>query len=184
MQGNAPITINGAGNIFAGVRRSGSASITINGAALASYVLTAAGAAAITIGAAGAMYGARRGIGQSSITISVGVAPTRAKGVLRGNGNIQMGGGLQPYAIGNMVGSTLYAPELTPQNVAEAVWTRGIEAGYTAEEIIRLLAAYAAGDATGLDSSAIFIGLDGATQRILGTISGATRNVTGLDASP
>jgi hypothetical protein len=61
-------------------------------------------------------------------------------------------------------------------------WTEVIESGYTAAEILRLLAAYAAGSATGLNGSASFIGLDGTTTRIEGTISGATRTITGLDA--
>jgi hypothetical protein len=61
-------------------------------------------------------------------------------------------------------------------------WTEVIESGYTAADILRLLAAYAAGSATGLNSNASFTGLDGSTVRIEGTISGATRTITALDA--
>lgn len=60
-------------------------------------------------------------------------------------------------------------------------WAEVIESGYTASEILRLLAAFAAGSATGLTDNAAFTGLDGATTRITGTIAGGTRTITALD---
>lgn len=63
-------------------------------------------------------------------------------------------------------------------------WTEVIESGYTAAEILRLLAAVAAGSATGLESgSQAFTGLDGTTERVTGTYSGGTRTITGLDSA-
>lgn len=59
-----------------------------------------------------------------------------------------------------------------------------IESGYTAAEILRLLAAVAQGDATGLESgSPVFKGIDGTTDRVTATYSGGTRTVTGRDAA-
>jgi hypothetical protein len=62
-------------------------------------------------------------------------------------------------------------------------WATVIESGYTAEEILRLIAAYVAGNATGLDGAAQFTGLDGSTVRIEGTVTGGTRAITALDGS-
>lgn len=63
-------------------------------------------------------------------------------------------------------------------------WTEVIEAGYTAAEILRILAAHAAGSATGLEgANPQFTGLDGATVRIDGTYSAGTRTIDSLDGA-
>lgn len=73
---------------------------------------------------------------------------------------------------------------LSPEGLAQAVWQRVIEAGFTAEEIIRILAAQAAGAATGLEgSNPQFTGLDGTTVRIDGTYSAGTRTIDALDGA-
>ena len=62
------------------------------------------------------------------------------------------------------------------------VWSKIVEAGFSAEEILRLLAAHAAGSATGLEgSNPQFTGLDGTTIRIDGTYSGGTRTIDALN---
>jgi hypothetical protein len=58
-----------------------------------------------------------------------------------------------------------------------------IESGYTAAEILRLLASVAAGSATGLDSAVEFKSLDGTKNRIESTISGNDRTTTSLDVT-
>lgn len=65
-------------------------------------------------------------------------------------------------------------------------WTEVIESGYTAAEILRLLAAYAAGKTTitdlgGGSATVQFIGLDGATVRIEGDMDGSERTSVTLD---
>jgi hypothetical protein len=67
--------------------------------------------------------------------------------------------------------------------VADAVWLQVLEAGYSAQDIMRLLSAYAAGDAVGLDSNPAFTGLDDSTVRLAGTISGGNRTITTRDPS-
>lgn len=63
-------------------------------------------------------------------------------------------------------------------------WTEVIEAGYTAAEILRILAAHAAGSATGLEgANPQFTGLDGTTVRIDGTYSAGTRTIDSLDGA-
>lgn len=71
---------------------------------------------------------------------------------------------------------------LTSTNVGAAVWRTMIEAGYTAEQILRIIAAQAAGAATGLEgANPQFTGLDGTTLRIDGTYSAGTRTIDSLD---
>lgn len=61
-------------------------------------------------------------------------------------------------------------------------WTEVIESGFTAAQILRILAAHAAGAATGLEgSNPQFIGLDGITVRIDGSYSAGTRSIDALD---
>lgn len=67
----------------------------------------------------------------------------------------------------------------TAAQVADAVWQRLIETSLTAEQLLRLLAAQAAGDATGLDGPvATFKSLDGTRDRIVGSVGGGARTVT------
>jgi len=87
------------------------------------------------------------------------------------------------YATGTLGASITPFTELSPQSLATAVWGQIIEAGYSAEEIVRLLAAHAAGDATGLNGSTAFVGIDGSTVRIEGTTDGATRTIGSLNGS-
>jgi hypothetical protein len=92
-------------------------------------------------------------------------------------------GALTRYAVGHMEGTTEESG-LTPDGIANAVWSKLIEAGFTAEEIIRLLAAHAAGSATGLEgSNPQFTGLDGATVRIDGTYAGGNRTIDALNGA-
>ena len=79
---------------------------------------------------------------------------------------------------------TVSGDVLTSTTVGPAVWRTIIEAGYTAEQILRIIAAQAAGAATGLEgTNPQFTGLDGTTIRIDGTYSGGTRSIDNLDGS-
>lgn len=74
--------------------------------------------------------------------------------------------------------------DLTPEGIRDAVWAQIVEAGFTAEQILRLLAAHAAGAATGLEGADMrYTGLDGTTTRIDGNYSGGTRTIDSLDAN-
>jgi len=62
-------------------------------------------------------------------------------------------------------------------------WAEVIESGYTAAQILRLIAAAVQGNATGLESGApAFKGLDGTTTRIDATYAAGVRVVTDRDA--
>lgn len=63
-------------------------------------------------------------------------------------------------------------------------WTEVIESGYTAAEILRLIAAVAQGSATDLEGAApVFKSIDGTKNRVTATYAGGTRTVTGRDAT-
>ena len=67
-------------------------------------------------------------------------------------------------------------------------WTEVIESGYTAAEILRILAAVAGGKTTiddlgGGNATVQFIGLDGITVRIEGNMGGSERTLVTLDGN-
>lgn len=107
-----------------------------------------------------------------------------AKGWLIGSADGVTTLSLASHALGELVGEITPFTTLSPENLANAVWTQAIEAGYTAEEILRILAAFAAGSATGLEGSdPQFTGIDGTTLRIDGTYSGGTRTIDSLNGA-
>ena len=84
----------------------------------------------------------------------------------------------------NMAANIVSYGELTPEGLRDAVWGKILEAGYTAEEIMRLLASVAAGDASGLEGATpVFRDLADTKDRITATYSGGAREVTSVDVS-
>lgn len=72
---------------------------------------------------------------------------------------------------------------LSQDDVTGAVLEAPVEGGVTLKEALRLMLAYIAGDATGLDGNPAFKSLDGSKDRIAGTISGGNRTVSTVDPS-
>jgi hypothetical protein len=70
--------------------------------------------------------------------------------------------------------------ELSPQNLADAVWGQIIESGFSAEEVMRLLAAVTAGKSTGGPGSPVFRDLGDTKNRVVGvaTSNGDRTSVT------
>ena len=92
-----------------------------------------------------------------------------------------IGGSLMSYALGHLSGTTEEAG-LSNVGIANSVWGKVIEAGFSADQILRLLAAHAAGSATGLENGdPKFTGLDGVTVRIDGSYSAGTRSIDALN---
>lgn len=74
--------------------------------------------------------------------------------------------------------------KLNDAGSASNPWTEVIESGYTAAEILRLLAAVAQGDASGLENgSPVFKSIDGTKNRVTATYTAGTRVVGGRDAT-
>lgn len=70
---------------------------------------------------------------------------------------------------------------LSQDDVTGAVLEAQVEGDVTLKQALRLVLAYIAGNATGLDGNPAFKSLDGTKDRIAGTISGGSRTVTTVD---
>ena len=148
--------------------------------------LTGSGAAAGSATGRGALLAALSGSGTTASSTATGRGALSADLVVTGTG-------LTTANVGDAVWSALAASnnaagtmgeKLNDAGSASNPWTEVIEAGYTAAEILRILAAHAAGAATGLEgSNPQFTGLDGTTVRIDGTYSSGTRTIDSLDGS-
>ena len=73
--------------------------------------------------------------------------------------------------------------QLSQDDVTGAVLEAPVEGDVPLKQALRLLLAYIAGDATGLDGNPAFKSLDGTKDRIAGTIVGGSRTVTTVDPS-
>jgi hypothetical protein len=121
------------------------------------------------------LVGARYGSGSTAITFSLDVPTLGAVADLIGVGAISFSGTGTPRAIGYLEGTTdeQAASTLTADAVATAVWGWIVEAGYTSEEILRLLSAATVGASSGApDGPIVFTGLDGTTARVSGAVDG------------
>ena len=166
----------------------GSASLSITTSPL---LLTASingtGSATFTLASNTPLLGAiAESAGASSVTFSglASILPLNDASPLRmASATFRVEGALTPYATGTLTGTT-DAAGLTPGGIANAVWQKVIEAGFSAEQIIRLLAAQATGAATGLEgSNPVFVGLDGVTVRIDGNYVAGTRTIDSLNGA-
>lgn len=179
---SASVTIGATGAGAMGVAATGTAAIIFNATGTGGLIVSASGAAGFTISGNGDIFAALAVAGSAGITLDA-TGTTAAIGHLTATGGIVLDGSMQSYAVGWLSGSTEEAG-LTPTGIATAVWAKIIEAGFSAEDIMRLLTAHAAGDADGLESTTPeFMSIDGATVRIAATLSAGTRTVTTRDAS-
>jgi hypothetical protein len=123
-------------------------------------------------------------VGSTTFALTTNTPTIGAEANLTATASFTFTGSLTAYGVGHMEGNALPYTELSPQSLANAVWTYAIEAGYTSEEIIRILAAHAAGAATGLEgANPQFTGIDGTTLRIDGTYSAGTRTIDALNGA-
>ena len=67
--------------------------------------------------------------------------------------------------------------------IANAVLAAVVENGLSLADVQKLLLAFAAGDATGLDGNPVFKSQDGVIERISGTIAGGTRTIDSIDVT-
>lgn len=201
-------TVSGSGLAVGGVTTTGTSSITLtfadaagqliaSGGGTAAFSLTSnnplltasingTGTAVATFSTNTPTLGALAdGSGEVAITLTAtnsGRMPANDDSPLRtGTATLTLTGTLVPYAIGSMEGTTEEAG-LSNAGIANSVWGKVIEAGFTADQILRLLAAHAAGSATGLEgSNPQFTGLDGVTLRIDGAYVAGTRTIDALN---
>lgn len=207
------ITLTGAAGGAEGINISGSAAFDLTAEAIGQLIASAIGSASFSFDASGSIVATLGAPGSASLTLST-TATATALGWMTGQSTAGVTAALTSYATGALSGTANLAGEstpITPDSLAVAVWaaaasanntagtmgeklndagsgsnpwTEVIEAGYTAAEILRILAAHAAGSATGLEgANPQFTGLDGATVRIDGTYSAGTRTIDSLDGA-
>ena len=145
---------------------SGSATITASATVTANVFAARAAAATITASATPTAAITAKAWGTTSISGSATVTGTR-------------------YATGTMAADITPFTELSPQSLASAVWAQALEAGYTAEEMMRVMAAAMAGEVSGAGTSTIVIrDIADSKTRITATVDGTgNRTAVTLDAA-
>ena len=147
--------------------------------------LTGTGSVSATATGLGALIASLTGSGTTAGSTATGTGALSADIVVTGSG-------LTTAGIASAVWAAIATANDDPGTMGEKLndaggasnpWTEVIESGYTAAQILRLIAAAVQGDATGLENgSPTFKGLDGTTDRIEATYSSGTRTVTNRDA--
>lgn len=99
---------------------SGTLAFTVNDAE-GQLISSGSGTASMTFGASGLLLASLAGAGSASFTISANTPTLGALASMTGTATWAITGSLTPYAIGQMVGSTANAAEVTPASVADAV---------------------------------------------------------------
>lgn len=177
---NAVVTLTATGSAAMGKAAEGTAPITITLMGEGGLISSAAGEALVTVSLGGELFASKAAAGEATLTIGADGTAT-AIGHLGGDATATVTATWTPYGIGWLGGTTEEAG-LTPSGVANAVWAKVIEAGFSADQILRLLAAHAAGSATGLEgANPQFTGLDGTTVRIDGAYTAGTRTIDSLN---
>lgn len=161
---------------------SGQADLSIDSTAVGGLIAGGVGTAYLSLVAGGTVTATIGSTGSATITIG-GSASIGAIGWVVGEAIATVIGTLVPYAKGHMVGTTAESG-LSNVGIANSVWAKVIEAGFSAEQILRIIAAQSAGAATGLEgSNPQFTGLDGSTVRIDGSYIAGTRTIDSLNGN-
>ena len=175
--------VEGLGLAVGGITTTGTSSITLTCADMFGELIASGnGTATFSLTSNNPLLTASiNGAGTATASVSTN---TPTLGALAGGGGavtISLSGSLTPYAIGQMSGTTAEAG-LTNTGIANSVWSKVVESGFSAEQILRIIAAQAAGSATGLENgNPQFTGLDGVTVRIDGAYSAGTRTIDSLN---
>lgn len=188
--GSLAATIQGRLNMSADLSGAGDLSADLSGIASMACALLGAGDLEATIAAYGNMEIDIVVTGTGLSTANVGQAVWAALAASNNDAGTMgeklndAGGAADP--LGNAVPGT-YPPGTAGHklgNLVAEIGARIVEAGYSHDEILRLLVAHAAGAATGLESATpVFKSLDGTKDRIVGTYAAGERGITDLDAS-
>lgn len=182
---SATLALATTGQAVGGITTTAAALLTFTVADAAGQLISSGtGSATFTVSGSGNLLASLAAVGSASWAITTNTPTLGAEANLGGAASWAISGTLTPYAVGHMVGTTVESGALTASTLASAVWSQAIEAGFTAEQVLRILAAHAAGAATGLEgSNPRFTGLDGATVRIDGTYAAGTRTISALQGA-
>ncbi len=210
---NLVVTVTpGTLNLAAGVNINGSTTVTITvNPADGQLIVSAVGSTSITFNLAANLAGALSASGSTSFSFTVNNATLGAIVDAVGAALVQFSNSATIRATGNLSGDITPFTELSPQSLSAAVWqalasaynTPGsmgellnsagaaadpllgtVEGGLTLRDVLRILLAVNAGDATGLEgASMVFKSQDGTVDRVEATYSSGARTVTSVDPS-
>lgn len=177
-QGVASSTLAIAGGKNGAVTISGVASGTFTGQLVVSGSVTISGAATVTGNSFAALNGAA--------TISGSASPTFAITALAWGTTTIAGAATfsaTRYATGTLEAEITPFTELSPTSLANAVWTQALEAGYTAEQMMRVMASALAGEVSGAGTATVTIrDIGDTTDRIVASVDGSgNRTAVTLD---
>jgi hypothetical protein len=194
--------------VVSGKNAVGSTDITFTvGPSQLNLVVSAVGNADITFTLTGLLQSVAPASGNADINFTVGPATLGALAGVFGNVTVTIAADGTIRAIGNLSGAITPYTELSPQNLAAAVWealasaynapgsmgeklndagsaanpwTEVIDGTYTASDLLKLMAASAAGELAGSPGGPILIkSVNGSTVRITATVD-ANGNRTGV----
>lgn len=178
----ANTSMSGAATGALGRNMVGLSAIALDAVALGGLIAGGVGNATITLTPTGAIVATIGAPGSATITIGATANPG-ALGWLVGDAGVDITGALVSYALGHMVGTT-EEQGLSVPGIANAVWNKIVDSGFSAQEVLRLLAAHAAGNASGLEgATTTFESLDGTKTRITGNVAAGVRTITDRDVS-
>ena len=172
------VTATGSGNL--GKAAGGAANVVVSATGTGGLISSATGTAGITLSVTGGLFASKAAQGTATIALTP-TGTIKGVGSLGGAAGCTLGASWTPYAKGWLSGTTAEAG-LTNAGIANSVWSKVVESGFSAEQILRIIAAQAAGAATGLENgNPRFTGLDGVTVRIDGTYVSGTRTIDSLN---
>lgn len=176
-------------NVAAGRNLVGSTSVTWSvGPSLLELVVSATGSATVTFTTTGNAAAALSAPGSSSVTFTAGPSTLGAIIDALASASVTFSTSATPRAVGYLAGDVLPYATLSPENMAIAVWERILEAGYSAQECMRILTAVAAGktditDLGGGSATVVFRNLADTKDRVDADMTGSERTSVTLDVS-
>ena len=208
----AKVTINGAVTGALGLNGIATGSVSLVGSAIGGLIAGGVASGVVTINGTAAMFAAVSSAATGVITVG-GTATAGAIGHMLASGNIIVDGDAIPFGIGWMDANSDFGNELTADKLASAVWnkvagdvnvagtmgeklndagsatnpwTEVIESGYTATQILRLLARVAAGKTTIADlgggaATVTFRDLADTKDAVVADMTGSNRTDVVLD---
>lgn len=186
--GSATFTFDADGaTLGAGSPIDGSTTITFDaGPASADLIAVAVGSTTFTFDAAGNAVPTLPASGSTTATFTVPTAALTGPSVSVASTTMTFETSSTLWALGNLSGDITPYTELSPQNLAAAVMSSVVDGTYTVEDVLKILAAVAAGKTTvndlgGGSAEVIFRNLTDALDRVQADMTGSERAAVTLD---
>lgn len=167
-QGVASTTFSGAMGVNLDATIAGTSELTVTGQLVVSATASIDGTSDLTGNLLAALAGDATITGTSDCTGTLS-ALGWAEAAISGTASLT----LTSYATGTLEATITPFTELSPQSLASAVWTQALEAGYTAEEMMRVMSAALAGEVSGAGTATVTIrDIADTTNRIVASVDG------------